>query len=167
MFFEDAKIEDVDQEIQIEELEKYAKERGIPFYAEDNSSIWNVFANYAAEQEGLNDVERASFGYLCSSFLGGLGYSCGTELYLEEEKLEYVCINSLNDFNKMRISEEQKVNLFFKFLMNLYKVGLEPYYKKTRSLNIRLNERQYEKFMRVPGENKTEKFLTLLRDFEI
>lgn len=162
LFFKTPKMEYVNKSIQIEELEKYAEKEGLPFFKEMNASIWNVFAQYIAEKEGFSTIERLSFGYIISSLIGGLGYSCSTEMYIDEESIEYKCVEALNEIRDENLTEEEEVKLFFDFILNLYKWDIDQYSHKTRTVNVRLTERQYERFMEVEGETKTDKFINLL-----
>lgn len=162
LFFKTPKMEYVNKSIQIEELEKYAEKEGLPFFKEMNASIWNVFAQYIAEKEGFSTIERLSFGYIISSLIGGLGYSCSTEMYIDEESIEYACVDELNHIREKNLDEAEEVKIFFEFVLDLYKNNLDQYCHKTRTVNVRLTERQYDKFLSVEGETKTDKFLNLL-----
>lgn len=83
-------------------------------------------------------------------------------MYIDEESIEYKCVEALNEIREENLTEEEEVKIFFDFILNLYKWDIDQYSHKTRTVNVRLTERQYERFMEVEGETKTDKFINLL-----
>ena len=69
MFFENKNIECVDPNVDYEKLELYAEAKTIPYYEEDISSVWNVYAQYYGEKNGLEHSSILSFGYMLLSVL--------------------------------------------------------------------------------------------------
>lgn len=163
MFWETVDEYNIIEEISVEELQNYLNTNNISLSLEDPASRWAGFSNYYGRTHGLNDIESASFSAIISTFLAGLGVSAGTEYYFNELDIENKAIdiyNNLNSDNNM--SETEKKQTFFKKIFQLYKEDITQYERKNHNLTFRVTEREYDKFMNLEGETKTDKFLNLL-----
>lgn len=155
------------ENISIDELEKFLKENEINIGLDTIAERWAGFSNYYGRKKGLNDMESASFGGVISLVLGGLGVSAGTEYYYNEEAIENKALDIYNNLNSLKeISETEKKRIFFKTLFNIYNIDIKNYERKNHNINVRLSESEYQKFMSLDGEGKTDKFLNLLNKEE-
>lgn len=166
MFFEDNKLKNIDSSVNYEELRKYAEERSIPFFREDVSSLWNVYAQKYGYEHGLTNSEQLSFGYMCSSIFGGMGYSCSTEVYYKEEEIFDKCMDALSELNHSRLSEKEVMKELFDYIFILYHDKIEDYTFKTEKLNIKTSLSMREHLENVPGDNKSEKFRNIMKEYK-
>lgn len=165
MFFEDNKIENIDGTVDYEELEKFAKERGMPYYNEDKASQWNAYAQKYGYDHGLTHSEQLSFGYMISSIFGGMGYSCSTEMYYKEEEIFSESIEALNRLMESDLNESEVMKELFDYLFILYHEKIEDYSFKTEKLNLKISLSMMERMEKVPGETKSEKFRYLMYSY--
>ena len=165
MFFEDSKLENLDPHIDYVELENFAVERGMPYYAEDVASHWNAYAQRYGAEHGLTYSEQLSFGYMCSSIFGGMGYSCSTEVYYKEEEIFYVCIDALNRLKEGIEEESEIMRELFDYIFLLYHEKIEDYSFKTEKLNLKVSLSMMERYEKIPGETKSEKFRCLMQEY--
>ena len=165
MFFEDNKIKNIDGTVDYEELEKFAKERGMPYYNEDVASQWNVYAQKYGQEHGLTQSEQLSFGYMISSIFGGMGYSCSTEFYFKEEEIFNVSIDALNELRNTDLQEDEIMKELFDYIFILYHEKIEEYSFKTEKLNLKISLSMMERLEKVPGDTKSEKFRNLMYSY--
>ena len=165
MFFEDNKIENIDGTVDYEELEKFAKERGMPYYNEDKASQWNAYAQKYGYDHGLTHSEQLSFGYMISSIFGGMGYSCSTEMYYKEEEIFSESIEALNRLMESDLNESEVMKELFDYIFTLYHEKIEDYCFKTEKLNLKISLSMMERMEKVPGETKSEKFRYLMYSY--
>lgn len=165
MFFENNRIENIDENVDYDELKKFAIDRGMPYYEEDVASQWNAYAQHYGSKHGLTYSEQLSFGYMCSSLFGGMGYSCSTEMYYKEEEIFDDAINSLSKLQGSGISEEEVMKKLFSHIFKIYSEKIEEYSFKTEKLNMKISLSMMEHLDHVPGKTKSEKFRTLMREY--
>lgn len=161
MLFEKKEVNEI-YNVELEKLEDYAKKNGIPFYKEEISSHWNTFAHYRANNIGLCDICCRSFGGLISAMIGGLGYSCGTDIFIREEELENNCIDLYNQIQKEEYSEEDKIRIFFEKVLLIYSEEIEEYTYKNRKVSVMMSEVMFQSFNEIEGKTKSDKFRTLI-----
>lgn len=165
MFFEGNKIENINGTVDYEELEKFAKERGMPYYTEDVASQWNAYAQKYGDDHGLTQSEQLSFGYMISSIFGGIGYSCSTEMYYKEEEIFDEALEALNRLRESGLSEAEVMKELFDYLFLIYHEKIEDYAFKTEKLNLKVSLSMMERMEKVPGETKSEKFRNLMHSY--
>ena len=165
MFFEDNKLENINKNIDYEELKKFAVERGMPYYEEDIASQWNAYAQKYGYDHGLTQSEQLSFGYMCSSIFGVMGYSCSTEMYYKEEEIFDQSLEALNRLRESGLSEAEVMKELFDYLFLLYHERIEDYSFKTEKLNLKVSLSMMERMEKVPGETKSEKFRNLMHSY--
>ena len=165
MFFGDKKLENINKNIDYEELEKFAKERGMPYYTEDVASQWNAYAQKYGDDHGLTQSEQLSFGYMCSSIFGGMGYSCSTEMYYKEEEIFDEALEALNKLRESGLSEAEVMKELFDYIFIIYHEKIEDYAFKTEKLNLKVSLSMMERMEKVPGETKSEKFRNLMYNY--
>lgn len=166
MFFENKNIECVDPNVDYEKLELYAEAKTIPYYKEDISSVWNVYAQYYGDKHGLEHSSRLSFGYMISSIFGGMGVSCSTEYFFKEEEIFDECISALNELRETSLQEQEIMKELFNFIFILYNEKIESYCYKTEKLNIKVSLPMMEKFNKLHGNNKSDKFRYLMKKYD-
>lgn len=152
----------IDEKYSLEELIKFSREYGNPIYPEDISTIWNAYAIKIGLTEGLIPVEANSFGFMVSTFLGGMGMSCSTEYYFREEEIEYKIVDELNKIKSETNNEEEQIQKLWAFILNLYLNNIEDYTLKTENLHVKLSISMYQRFMNLEGDSKTDKLRNLL-----
>lgn len=147
----------------LEELEKFLTENHIYLNLDGCAERWAAFSNYYGRKHGLNDLESASFSGIISTFMAGMGVSAGTDVYFNEEAIENKAIEYYNGVQALHdYSELEKKKLLFKLIFSIYCENIEKYELKNRRIEVRVSEREYQKFIRLPGDSKSDKFRKLL-----
>lgn len=165
MFFENNSIENIDENVDYDELKKFAIDSGMPYYEGDVASQWNAYAQQYGSKHGLTYSEQLSFGYMCSSLFGGMGYSCSTEMYYKEEEIFDDAIDSLNRLRESGIPEDEVIKKLFRHIFKIYSEKIEEYSFKTEKLNLKISLSMLEHLDDVPGDSKSEKFRTVMREY--
>lgn len=159
---ENASVDLIDPDMTSEQLESYCKEKGIPFNEGDDSLIWNAFANYYGESHGLVEIERLSFGHICSLFFAGMGVSCGTDAYFKEEIIEYAVVDMYNELQEDLEGEDLVRGLFNK-IFTLYKEKASSEYAFfTEKKNVKISLGQLQRLQRLEGNSLSEKIRKLI-----
>lgn len=161
MLFKNVAVNEVYKEVDLNELEQYAKKNEFPYY-NDPASQWNAYANFVGEKEGLDPISCRSFGYLISSLIGGLGYSCSTEAYIKEMELEYHVIDYYNELQKETIDTNTLIKKIFKYTLDIYKYEIDRYAYKDAKISMKMSSIFLDKFMNIEGKSKSDKFRTLM-----
>lgn len=163
LFFEkEAKISMV-SDVKLETLQEFAEITGIPFYEQDNSCLWNVFANWYAQTQELPESCGFSMGYICSSIFGEMGYSCGTEVYFKEEKILDDVLSCLNELQAQENKTvDELVQELFEFIFSIYSEKIKDYTYKTQQVGFRISLPQAQKFNLVEGRSDSERFRLIL-----
>ena len=152
----------IDDTVSEKELQEFLRENNIHFDIVDNSTAWAAFAQYYGMKNGFNQIHTASFAYMVSMFLGGMGISAGTDAYIKEETVEQELLNTYNEINKQDITEEKKVLKMFDAIVDLYtnRIHLFEYCSEWISFKVTPTER--ELFKKLPGKTTREKFHHLM-----
>lgn len=150
------------EKVSVSELEKFLTENHIYLDLMGAAERWAAFSNYYGRKHGLNELESASFSSIISTFMAGMGVSAGTDAYFNEEAIENKVIDLYNQLPK-DVDEISKKKLLFRQVFDLYKNNLEKYELKNRRIEVRVSEREYQKFLDLPGETKSDKFRNLLK----
>ena len=159
MFFKYDTI--IDDSITVKELQEFLRTHNIYLDIVDNSTEWAAFSQYYAHKHGLGDIAAASFSYMVSLFMTGMGVSASTEAYFREETIEGLV---LDEFNSLKdLSDEDKAVKLFEFIFELYSKDISKYEYKVERLAFRLGIDTYNQFLNVEGESKADKLNTLLR----
>ena len=134
----------IDDTVSEKELQEFLRENEICLDIVDNSTAW------------------ASFAYMVSMFIGGMGISAGTDAYIKEETIEKELLNTYNEINKQDTAEETKVLKMFDAIVDLYtnRIHLFEYCSEWISFKVTPTER--ELFNRLPGNTAREKFHHLM-----
>lgn len=148
------------EDISVEELKEFLTENHIYLNLDGAAERWAAFSNYYGRKHGLNPFESASFSSIISTFMAGMGVSAGTDAYFNEEAIENKVIDLYNQL--LETDEISRKRMLFSQVFDLYKNNIEKYELKNRRIEVRVTERQYQKFLDLPGETKSDKFRTLL-----
>lgn len=155
------------ENVSVEELEKFLTENHVYLNLDGVAERWAAFSNYYGRKHGLNELEAASFSSIISTFMGGMGVSASTDAYFNEEAIESKAIEYYNGVQALHdYSELEKKKLLFKLIFSIYCENIEKYELKNRRIEVRVSEREYQKFLELPGDSKSEKFRKLLNKEE-
>ena len=146
----------------LEELEEFLHTNHIYLNLDGCAERWAAFSNYYGRKHGLNEIEAASFSSIISTFMAGMGVSAGTEAYFNEEAIESKVIDLYNQLPETADEISRKKILFMQ-VFDLYKNDIEKYELKNRRIEVRVSEREYQKFIGLPGDSKSKKFRKLLK----
>lgn len=145
----------------LEELEEFLHTNHIYLNLEGCAERWAAFSNYYGRKHGLNELEAASFSSIISTFMAGMGVSASTDAYLNEEAIENKVIDLYNQLPET--DEISRKRMLFRQVFDLYKNNIEKYELKNRRIEVRVSEREYQKFIGLPGDSKSEKLRKLLK----
>lgn len=161
MFWEKEDEYKIIEDVSVEELEKFLTENHIYLNLDGAAERWAAFSNYYGRKHGLNELEAASFSSIISTFMAEMGVSASTDAYFNEEAIENKVIDLYNQLPK-DVDEISRKKLLFRQVFDLYKNDIEKYELKNRRIEVRVSEREYQKFIGLPGDSKSEKFRKLL-----
>ena len=152
----------IDDTVSAKELQEFLRENNIFFDIVDNSTAWAAFTHFYGLKKGFNPIHTASFAYMVSMFLGGMGINAGTDAYIKEETVEQELLNTYNEINKEDVTEETKVLKMFDAIVDLYtnRIHLFEYCSEWISFKVTPTER--ELFRKIPGKTTREKFQHLM-----
>lgn len=162
MFWEKEDEYKIIEDVSVSELEKFLTENHIYLNLDSCAERWAAFSNYYGRKHGLNPFESASFSSIISTFMGGMGVSAGTDVYFNEEAIENKVIDLYNQLPETA-DEISRKRMLFRQVFDLYKNDIEKYELKNRRIEVRVSEREYQKFLDLPGETKSDKFRNLLK----
>lgn len=163
MFWKKEDEYNIIEDISVEELEEFLTENHIYLNLDGAAERWAAFSNYYGRKHGLNPFESASFSSIISTFMAGMGVSAGTDAYFNEEAIENKAIEYYNGVQALdKYSEVAKKKLLFKLIFSIYCENIEKYELKNRRIEVRVSEREYQKFLDLPDDSKSEKFRKLL-----
>ena len=162
MFWKTEHEYNIIEDISVEELEEFLTENHIYLNLEGVAERWAAFSNYYGRKHGLNELEAASFSSIISTFMAGMGVSAGTDAYFNEEAIENKVIDLYNQLPETA-DEISRKRMLFRQVFDLYKNDIEKYELKNRRIEVRVSEREYQKFLDLPGETKSDKFRNLLK----
>lgn len=162
MFWEKEDEYKIIEDVSVEELEKFLTENHIYLNLDGAAERWAAFSNYYGRKHGLNPFESASFSSIISTFMEGMGVSAGTEAYFNEEAIENKVIDLYNQLPK-DADEISRKRMLFSQVFDLYKNDIAKYELKNRRIEVRVSEREYQKFLDLPGETKSDKFRNLIK----
>ena len=128
----------------------------------DNPTEWCAFAHVYGLKHGFNPIHTASFAYMVSMFLGGIGINGGTDAYIKEETIEKELLNTYNEINKQNITEEKKVLKMFDAIVDLYTNRIHLFEYCTEWITFKATPTERELFRKIPGETAREKFHHLM-----
>ena len=152
----------IDDTVSEKELQEFLRKNYIHMDIVDNSTAWAAFAQYYGRKNGFNPIHTASFAYMVSMFLGGIGISAGTDAYIKEETVEKELLNTYNEINKQGAQEEKKVLRMFDAIVDLYTNRIHLFEYCSERINFKVTPTERELFRKIPGETAREKFHYLM-----
>ena len=152
----------IDDTVSEKELQEFLRENEICLDIVDNSTAWAAFAQYYGRKNGFNPIHSASFAYMVSMFLGGMGISAGTDAYIKEETVEKELLTSYNEINNQDVSEEMKVLKMFDAIVDLYTNRIHLFEYCSEWISFKLTPTERELFRKIPGKTAREKFHHLM-----
>ena len=152
----------IDDTVSEKELQEFLRENKICLDIVDNSTAWAAFAQYYGRKNGFNQIHSASFAYMVSMFLGGMGISAGTDAYIKEETVEKDLLNTYNEINKQDITEEKKVLKMFDAIVDLYTNRIHLFEYCSEWITFKATPTERELFRKIPGKTAREKFHHLM-----
>lgn len=161
MFWKTEHEYNIIEKVSVEELEEFLTENHIYLDLNGIAERWATFSNYYGRKHGLNPFESASFSSIISTVMAGMGVSASTDAYFNEEAIENKVIDLYNQLPET--DEISRKRMLFKQVFDLYKNDIEKYELKNRRIEVRVSEREYQKFLDLPGETKSDKFRNLLK----
>ena len=152
----------IDESVSEKELQEFLRKNYIHMDIVDNSTAWAAFAQYYGRKNGFNPTHSASFAYMVSMFLGGIGISAGTDAYIKEETVEEELLNTYNEINKQDTAEEKKVLRMFDAIVDLYTNRIHLFEYCSEWISFKATPTERELFNKVPGKTAREKFHYLM-----
>lgn len=152
----------IDDTVSEKELQEFLRENYIHMDIVDNSTAWAAFAQYYGRKNEFNPIHTASFAYMVSMFIGGMGINSRTDAYIKEETIEKELLNTYNEINKQDITEETKVLKMFDAIVDLYTNRIHLFEYCSEWITFRLTPTERELFRKLPGKTTREKFHHLM-----
>ena len=152
----------IDDTVSTEYLRIVLERNNIELSIVDNPTEWCAFAHVYGLKHGFNPIHAASFAYMVSMFIGGMGISAGTDAYIKEEMIEKELLNTYNEINKQDATEETKVLKMFDAIVELYSNRIHLFEYCSERINFKVTPTERELFNRLPGKTAREKFHHLM-----
>ena len=152
----------IDNTISDEYLRIVLERNNIELSIVDNPTEWCAFAHVYGLQHGFNPIHTASFAYMVSMFIGGMGISAGTDAYIKEETVEEDLLNTYNEINKQDATEEMKVLKMFDAIVDLYTNRIHLFEYSSEWISFKATPTERELFRKIPGKTAREKFHHLM-----
>ena len=152
----------IDDTVSEKELQEFLRKNYICLDIVDNSTAWAAFAQYYGRKNGFNPIHSASFAYIVSMFLGGMGINAGTGAYIKEETVEEDLLNTYNEINKQDTAEEMKVLKMFDAIVDLYTNRIHLFEYCSEWITFKATPTERELFRKIPGKTAREKFHHLM-----
>ena len=152
----------IDDTVSTEYLRIVLEQNNIELSIVDNPTEWCAFAHSYGLKHGFNPIHTASFAYMVSMFLGGMGINAGADAYIKGETVEEDLLNTYNEINKQDITEETKVLKMFDAIVDLYTNRIHLFEYCSEWISFKLTPTERELFKKVPGKTTREKFQHLM-----
>ena len=152
----------IDDTVSEKELQEFLRKNYVCLDIVDNSTAWAAFAQYYGMKNGFNPIHSASFAYMVSMFLGGMGISAGTDAYIKEETVEKELLNTYNEITKQNATEETKVLKMFDAIVDLYSNRIHLFEYCSEWITFKATPTERELFRKLPGKTAREKFQHLM-----
>ena len=152
----------IDDTVSEEYLRIVLERNNIELSIVDNPTEWCAFAHVYGLKHGFNPIHTASFAYMVSMFIGGMGISAGTDAYIKEETVEKELLNTYNEITKQNATEETKVLKMFDAIVDLYTNRIHLFEYCSEWITFRLTPTERELFRKFPGKTAREKFQHLM-----
>lgn len=131
-------------------------------FTKENKSHWEGFAYCYGMDNDLNDFEALSFAKLFSRIVFESEEPLKKSEYLKEYLIEERITQRFFEFPSADVEIEDQIKDIFYSLFDVYANDVHKYEYKNKTLNFRLSQRQYNRFMNVKGDSKAEKLENLI-----
>ena len=152
----------IDDTVSDEYLRIVLERNNIGLSIVDNPTEWCAFAHVYGLKHGFNPIHTASFAYMVSMFIGGMGVNAGTGAYIKEETVEKELLNTYNEITKQNATEETKVLKMFDAIVDLYTNRIHLFEYCSEWITFRLTPTERELFRKLPGKTTRDKFHHLM-----
>ena len=152
----------IDNTISDEYLRIVLERNNIELSIVDNPTEWCAFAHVYGLKHGFNPIHTASFAYMVSMFIGGMGVNAGTDAYIKEKTVENDLLNTYNEINKQDTAEEMKVLKMFDAIVDLYTNRIHLFEYSSEWISFKATPTERELFRKIPGKTAREKFHHLM-----
>ena len=152
----------IDDTVSDEYLRIVLERNNIGLSIVDNPTEWCAFAHVYGLKHGFNPIHTASFAYMVSMFIGGMGISAGTDAYIKEETIEKELLNTYNEITKQNATEETKVLKMFDAIVDLYSNRIHLFEYCSEWISFKVTPTERELFRKLPGNTTREKFHHLM-----
>ena len=152
----------IDDTVSTEYLRIVLERNNIELSIVDNPTEWCAFAHVYGLKHGFNPIHTASFAYMVSMFIGGIGISAGTDAYIKEETVEQELLNNYNEITKQDATEEMKVLQMFDAIVDLYTNRIHLFEYCSEWISFKATPTERELFRKLPGKTTREKFHHLM-----
>ena len=152
----------IDDTVSDEYLRIVLERNNIELSIVDNPTEWCAFAHVYGLKHGFNPIHTASFAYMVSMFIGGMGINAGTDAYIKEETVEKELLNTYNEINKQDTAEEMKVLKMFDAIVDLYTNRIHLFEYSSEWISFKATPTERELFRKIPGKTAREKFHHLM-----
>ena len=152
----------IDNTVSDEYLRIVLERNNIELSIVDNPTEWCAFAHVYGLQHRFNPIHTASFAYMVSMFIGGIGINAGTDTYIKEETIEKELLDTYNEINKQDTAEETKVLKMFDAIVDLYTNRIHLFEYCSEWISFKATPTERELFKKVPGKTTREKFHHLM-----
>ena len=161
----------IDNSVTRDDLKKFLKQNKIFLVTDDefliNAATWGAFAYYYGMHNGLNDIESKSFANVLSGMFTELEMeqftrdSWDTKKHFKEDEIRDTLGKIIARTIEGDITNHAK-EIFFS-LFDIYKNSIRYFEYKSKRLDLRVSQSQYNQFMKLPGESKADKLNNLLK----
>lgn len=137
----------------------------------NNIFTWAAFAYYYGMNNGLSENESISFAEKIINFFsgneGGLYFglpeefkkNIDTEKYFKDDEIYNFLSHVISNIEGNRYSHAKEI---FMTTFDIYKNHIQNFEYKTKRLEFRVSQRQYNQFMSLPGKSKADKLDALM-----
>ena len=154
----------IDDTVSDEYLRIVLERNNIELSIVDNPTEWCAFAHYYGLKNGFNSIHCASFAYMISLFMTGMGISAGSDMYIKESTLEMDLVDKYQEIMSADGSEKSKVKRMFNYIFELYKNDIHMYEYCTDRINFKVTPTEKQMFLDVAGNTGREKLMWLMKN---
>lgn len=138
----------------------------------NNAYTWAAFAYYYGKNNGLSDIESISFADTLIMILtedSDEGYYFLPDQFKKNIEIDkYIKDNEFYSIFQSILStnicgdERNHIKEIFMTIFDFYKNHIHKFEYKTKRLEFRVSQRQYDQFMALPGKSKADKLDALM-----
>ena len=134
-------------------------------FTKENRSHWQAFGYCYAKDNDLSDLEALSFAKIFSRYVSYDLSELSKNRHIKESSIEDIVRRRDMEFAAENMPSDERFEKIFYELFDIYENQIHDFEYKNKRLNFRLTSRQYDRFMKVPGKNNTEKLENLIDSY--